>query len=236
MNMPSTVALPIHAGLGAGRELGREHVRNQRAQHDQVDDVEEISRGDQRDDFDVQRRYFRVVERRADKALDGLSHGMPSPCRPLCGQSRCFLVVIAVALPRLAPGAEARKPSATENKGARRRAPCRREERAAIAAPFIDCGPNGPPRPAIKAFKIAHRTGLSRNGIAPVRSIVVRAKAACKLSSAGFESGRYAPVACRWCRDCRGCRSIADAAPRKKQVAYAQGYPQPGPADASSPR
>ena len=82
--MPNTVALPIQAASGAGREFGRDHVRNQRAEHDQIDDVEEISGGDQRDDLDVQRRDFCIVERIADEAFNGLSHGV-SPYSRLAG-------------------------------------------------------------------------------------------------------------------------------------------------------
>ena len=47
--MPNTVALPIGGDFGPGRELGLDHVRNQRAEDGEVDDVEEVSGGDERD-------------------------------------------------------------------------------------------------------------------------------------------------------------------------------------------
>ena len=62
--------------LGAGRELGLNHVRDQRTQHDQIDDVEEVTGGDERDHLDMQRRYFRIVQRVTDESLNGLSHGV----------------------------------------------------------------------------------------------------------------------------------------------------------------
>ena len=62
-------------GFGAGREFGLDHVRDQRAQHDQVDDVEEVTGGDECDHLDVEWRYFRIVQRVADESLNCLSHG-----------------------------------------------------------------------------------------------------------------------------------------------------------------
>ncbi len=63
-------------GFGSGRELGLKHVRDQRAEHDHIDDVEEVTGGDQRDHLDMERRYFRVVQRVTDKSLNCLSHGV----------------------------------------------------------------------------------------------------------------------------------------------------------------
>ena len=54
--------------FGAGCEFGLQDERNQRAEHGEVDDVEEISRGDQRDDFAMQRRDFGIVQSLANKA------------------------------------------------------------------------------------------------------------------------------------------------------------------------
>ncbi len=65
--------------LRAARELRRENVRYERAEDRKVDDVEEVSRGDQRDHFAVERRYLCVVERVADVRLYGLSHGLSLP-------------------------------------------------------------------------------------------------------------------------------------------------------------
>ena len=65
--------------LGAARELRRQNVRHERAEDRKVDDVEEVSRGDQRDHFAMQRRYLRFVERVADICLYGLSHGVSLP-------------------------------------------------------------------------------------------------------------------------------------------------------------
>ena len=62
--------------FGAGRELRLQDVGNERAEDGEVDDVEEISRGDQRDNPSMQRRYFCFVQRFADKSLNGLSHGV----------------------------------------------------------------------------------------------------------------------------------------------------------------
>src|SRR5205085_12465531 len=86
--------------FGSRRELRSEDERHQRAEHRKIDDVEEISCRDEPDYSSMQRRNFGVVERCADKALDGLSHGMPSPARRRCGRSQCFFVVIAVAPPQ----------------------------------------------------------------------------------------------------------------------------------------
>ena len=44
-----------------------------------VDDVEEVTGGDQCDHFDVERRNFRVVQCFADECLYGLSHGVLPP-------------------------------------------------------------------------------------------------------------------------------------------------------------
>ena len=60
----------------SGREFGCDHVRDQRAQHDQIDDVEEISGCDQPNDLDVKRRYFRLIQCVADESLNCLSHGV----------------------------------------------------------------------------------------------------------------------------------------------------------------
>ena len=58
--------------FGSGRKLGLQEERNQRTEHREVDDVEEIAGGDERDNAPMQRRYFRVIERVADKTFDSL--------------------------------------------------------------------------------------------------------------------------------------------------------------------
>ena len=62
--------------FGSGRELGLKYVRNERAEDGKIDDVEEISRGDERDNSSMERRYFRLIQRAADKCLNCLSHGV----------------------------------------------------------------------------------------------------------------------------------------------------------------
>ena len=64
-------------GFGAGAELGLDHIRYQRAQHDHIDHIKEVSSGDERDNLDMQRCNFRIVERIADKAFNRLSHDAP---------------------------------------------------------------------------------------------------------------------------------------------------------------
>jgi hypothetical protein len=49
--------------LGGGGELGLDHIRDQRTQHDQIDDVKEVPRGDQRDHLDVERGNLRLIQR-----------------------------------------------------------------------------------------------------------------------------------------------------------------------------
>src|SRR5262245_13751262 len=63
----------------AARELRRQNVRHERTEDREVDDVEEISRGDECNDSAVQRRYLCLVERVADVCLYGLSHGLSLP-------------------------------------------------------------------------------------------------------------------------------------------------------------
>src|SRR5207342_1672774 len=65
--------------LWTARELRRQDVRHERAEDCKIDDVEEVSRGDQRDHSAVERRYFCFVERVADVCLYGLSHGLSLP-------------------------------------------------------------------------------------------------------------------------------------------------------------
>ena len=62
--------------FGPGGEFGLDHVRDQRSEHDQIDDVEKVTGGNERDYLDVKRRYFGIVERIADEPLYGLSHGV----------------------------------------------------------------------------------------------------------------------------------------------------------------
>src|SRR6478752_4303056 len=69
----------------AARELRRQNVRHERAEDRKVDDVEEISRGDECDDSAVQRRYLCLVERVADVCLYGLSHGLSLPIAAFAG-------------------------------------------------------------------------------------------------------------------------------------------------------
>ncbi len=63
--------------FGSGRELGLKQVRNERAEDGEIDDVEEVSCGDKRDNSSMQRRYFRIIQRVADECLNRLSHGVP---------------------------------------------------------------------------------------------------------------------------------------------------------------
>ncbi len=50
-----------------------------------VDDVEEVSRGDERDNSSMQRRYLCFVQRIADECFNCLSHGVPPyPVYNLC--------------------------------------------------------------------------------------------------------------------------------------------------------
>ncbi len=50
------------AGLGGGREFGRHHVGNERAQHNQIDHVEEISSRNEPDHLDVERGDLCLVQ------------------------------------------------------------------------------------------------------------------------------------------------------------------------------
>ena len=75
------VALPMVATSAAGRESGFEDERNQRAEHGEIDDVEEIAGGDERDHAPMQRRDFRVVERVADETFDGVAAWRRARCR-----------------------------------------------------------------------------------------------------------------------------------------------------------
>ena len=74
------------AASAAPAEAGLDDERHQRAEHGEIDDVAEISRGDQPDDAPMQRRNFRVVQRRADEAFDGLRPALCAPlrCCPIC--------------------------------------------------------------------------------------------------------------------------------------------------------
>src|SRR5262249_32239591 len=76
------------ASLGRGRELGLDHVRDQRAQDDQVNDVEEIPGGDECDYANMERRDLCFIQRRADETLDCLGHGI-LPNGPLERLSTC---------------------------------------------------------------------------------------------------------------------------------------------------
>ncbi len=48
-------------GFRSGGKFGLNHVRDQRPEHNQVDDVKEVPRRNQCDHLDVERRNFRVV-------------------------------------------------------------------------------------------------------------------------------------------------------------------------------
>ncbi len=73
------------ADPGRRREMRPQHVRHQRAQDDEVDDVEEQSGGDDRQHPLVDRPQPRVVERLVDIGHDRLRHRLPSSpsCRRL---------------------------------------------------------------------------------------------------------------------------------------------------------
>jgi hypothetical protein len=53
--------------------------RHQRAEHGEIDDVEEIARGDQPDNAAMQRRDFCFVQSVADEGFDCLCHFHPLP-------------------------------------------------------------------------------------------------------------------------------------------------------------
>src|SRR4029079_6025526 len=59
-------------------EVGLEHVRDQRSQNNQIDDVEEVASCDQRNDFDVRWRNLCLIERFPDKPLNCFTHGIAS--------------------------------------------------------------------------------------------------------------------------------------------------------------
>src|SRR5262249_50856330 len=56
------------------RKPGFEDERDQRAENGEIDDVEEISSRDQRDDLLVERRDLRLIQRIPDKRFDCLRH------------------------------------------------------------------------------------------------------------------------------------------------------------------
>src|SRR6202042_1947701 len=65
---------------GASRaKPGLDDEGNERAIHRIIDDVAEISRGDQSDDPTMQRRNPGIVQRGVDEAFYGLCHDVPSP-------------------------------------------------------------------------------------------------------------------------------------------------------------
>ncbi len=68
-------------GVGCG-EAGLDDERDERAIDRIIDDVAEISRGDERDDPLMQRRNLGLVQRIVDEAFYGLCHPSP-PLRPL---------------------------------------------------------------------------------------------------------------------------------------------------------
>src|SRR5262249_44007087 len=66
-------------GFSGRGESGLDDVGDDRAQDSEIHDIEEITGGGQRDHTAMQRRNFRVVERRPDKSLDCLGHLIPPP-------------------------------------------------------------------------------------------------------------------------------------------------------------
>jgi hypothetical protein len=60
--------------FGSRRELGLKYVRNKGTEHGEIDDIEEISRGDERDNSPMKRRYFRLIQSAANECLDCLGH------------------------------------------------------------------------------------------------------------------------------------------------------------------
>src|SRR5262249_57930099 len=63
----------------AAREFRRQNVRHERAEDREVDDVEEISRGDECNDSAVQRRYLCLLDRLPDLYFYSLIHAPSLP-------------------------------------------------------------------------------------------------------------------------------------------------------------
>ncbi len=84
MAMPKMVAAADDRGLSPRTgKFGLDDERDQRPEHGEVDDVEEISGGDEPDDAAMQRRDFRIVQGRADECLRLSGPRPSSPYRPL---------------------------------------------------------------------------------------------------------------------------------------------------------
>ena len=75
---PDKGRAPHHGDLRRGDESALDHVGHQRPEDRQVEDIEKIAGGDERQNPPVDRRHPRIVHRSADERLDRLGHMLHS--------------------------------------------------------------------------------------------------------------------------------------------------------------